>query len=230
MLAVVGGFAVLFPKDGDGANSSPNVATENASRTPEDFAREFCDVFHRFNERVLKKADQNSEFVKALKAASGSTARSAIEKRQERESVSFDEIPNIKDDPVHPELPAFSILNNLLEDVVRGDVSTRVIVRDELRVVLDELRALDAPNAYTSSLSPALQKSFQNCLETVKNFVDIDPTNEAIWTAFIHLFISASFEEFYKNFSRRRRPPSPPTPTRVPLPFNRKSPNAARLL
>ena len=161
-LLVVGAFCLGRCNGGDKnevAQTESAVQTESVATAEPDYEKpatnatfldEFNDVFHRFNERVLKKV---------LKAEFGSTARSAVEKAQDYNGP-VGEALKLKDDPIQVELGSFDVMCNLNQDFIMGDVSTRVIVRDELRVVLDELRDLDA-----SSLSPALQESFQECIK-----------------------------------------------------------------
>ncbi|MBQ7111850.1 MAG: hypothetical protein IJO06_11610 [Thermoguttaceae bacterium] len=161
-LLVVGAFCLGRCDGGDKnevAQTESAVQTESVATAEPDYEKsatnatffdEFNDVFHRFNERVLKKV---------LKAEFGSTARSAVEKAQDYNGP-VGEALKLKDDPIQVELGSFDVMCNLNQDFIMGDVSTRVIVRDELRVVLDELRDLDA-----SSLSPALQESFQECIK-----------------------------------------------------------------
>lgn len=132
--------------------------------------------------------------MKALKAEFGLTARSALEKSQDYNGPgSVGEMLKLKDDPIQVELSSFYVMGNLNQDFIMDDVSTRVIVRDELRVVLDELRDLDA-----SSLSPALQESFQECIKALAQFLDFDPTNEVVWATFVHLDLIPIFRNFAK--------------------------------
>ena len=203
-LLVVGAFCLGRCNGGDKnevAQTESAVQTESVATAEPDYEKpatnatfldEFNDVFHRFNERVLKKVNKDSAFVKALKAEFGLTARSALEKSQDYNGP-VGEMLKLKDDPIQVELSSFYVMANLNQDFIIDDVSTRVIVRDELRVVLDELRDLDA-----SSLSPALQESFQECIKALAQFLDFDPTNEVVWAAFVHLDLIPIFRNFAK--------------------------------
>lgn len=210
-LLVVGAFCLGRCDGGDKnevAQTESAVQTESVATAEPDYEKsatnatffdEFNDVFHRFNERVLKKVDKDCAFVKVLKAEFGSTARSAVEKAQDYNGP-VGEALKLKDDPIQVELGSFDVMCNLNQDFIMGDVSTRVIVRDELRVVLDELRDLDA-----SPLPPALQESFQECIKALAQFLDFDPTNEVVWATFVHLDLLPIFRNFAK-LARKKIP------------------------